>query len=75
MKAIVITGREMLVVSPGETYSMPDEIADQFILRGKATLSEPDKKLPEPVKKEPDPETTVTGAGSDKKTKKADKSA
>ena len=38
MKDIVITGREMLMLSPNERYSMPDNIADQLIARGKAEL-------------------------------------
>jgi len=36
MKDIVIKGREMLTLSPNERYSMPDNIADQLIRRGKA---------------------------------------
>jgi hypothetical protein len=36
MKDIIVKGREMVVISPGETYSMPDDIAIQLINRGKA---------------------------------------
>jgi len=36
MKDVVIKGREMVIVSPNERYSMPDNIADQLIKRGKA---------------------------------------
>ena len=36
MKDIVIKGQEMLKLSPNERYSMPDNIADQLIRRGKA---------------------------------------
>ena len=36
MKDIVIKAREMLLLSPNERYSMPDNIADQLIKRGKA---------------------------------------
>ena len=49
MKDIVITGREMLMLSPNERYSMPDNIADQLIARGKAELIKPD--IIEPEKK------------------------
>jgi precorrin-6B methylase 1 len=42
MKDIVITGREMLMLSPNERYSMPDNIADQLIARGKAEEIKPD---------------------------------
>ena len=42
MKDIVITGREMLLLSPNERYKVPDNIADQLIARGKAELIEPD---------------------------------
>lgn len=42
MKDIVITGREMLVLSPNEKYAMPDNIADQLIRRGKAEEIKPD---------------------------------
>jgi len=42
MKDIVIKGREMVIVSPNERYSMPDGIAEQLILRGKAELIQPD---------------------------------
>lgn len=45
MKDIRIKGREMLVLSVGEEYSMPDNIADQLIKRGKADLR---TKEPEP---------------------------
>jgi precorrin-6B methylase 1 len=38
MRDIVITGREMLMLSPNERYQMPDNIADQLIARGKAEL-------------------------------------
>ncbi len=41
MKDIVIKGREMLILSPNERYSMPDNIADQLIARGKAEEIEP----------------------------------
>ena len=42
MKDIVIKGREMLILSPNERYSMPDGIADQLIARGKAEEIKPD---------------------------------
>jgi len=54
MKDIVIKGREMVIVSPNERYSMPDGIADQLILRGKAEEIKPDivtQELIEPEKK------------------------
>jgi len=36
MKDIVIKGQEMLKLTPSERYSVPDNIADQLIRRGKA---------------------------------------
>jgi hypothetical protein len=42
MKDIVIRGQEMLKLSPNERYSMPDNIADQLIRRGKAVEIKPD---------------------------------
>jgi hypothetical protein len=42
MKDVVITGHEMLRLSPNERYSMPDNIADQLIARGKAEEIKPD---------------------------------
>lgn len=33
---IKIVGRETLVLSPGEVYDMPDNIAAQIIRRGRA---------------------------------------
>ena len=42
MKDIVIKGQEMLKLSPNERYSMPDNIADQLIRRGKAEEIKPD---------------------------------
>lgn len=42
MKDIVIKGREMLILSPNERYSVPDDIADQLIARGKAEEIKPD---------------------------------
>jgi len=47
MKDIVITGREMLMLSPNERYSMPDNIADQLIARGKGSLIADDILLQE----------------------------
>jgi precorrin-6B methylase 1 len=40
-KDIEIIGREMVIVSPHEEYTMPDNIADQLIARGKAKLTAP----------------------------------
>jgi hypothetical protein len=39
---VVIKGREMLVLSPNERYTMPDNIALQLIKRGKAEEIKPD---------------------------------
>lgn len=33
---IVITNRDMVIVTPGEEYDLPDEIAQQLIERGHA---------------------------------------
>jgi hypothetical protein len=43
---IKITGREMILLSPGETWSFPDAVAQQLLARGKAVKieSEPKKK-------------------------------
>lgn len=51
MKDIVIKSRETLVLSPGERYSMPDNIADQLIRRGRANVILVDDKLPDRVEK------------------------
>lgn len=51
MKDIVIKSRETLVLSPGERYSMPDNIADQLIRRGRANAILVDAKLPDRVEK------------------------
>jgi hypothetical protein len=44
MKHVTIIGREMAILSPGEVWGMPDNIADQIIARGKGQLVE-DKKI------------------------------
>jgi hypothetical protein len=42
---LVITHRDLVIVSPGEEYDFPDEIAQQLIERGHAdTKPEPKKK-------------------------------
>lgn len=51
MKDIVIKSRETLILSPGERYSMPDNIADQLIRRGRANPILADAKLPDRVEK------------------------
>ncbi len=49
MKDIVIKGRDWLLLSPNERYSMPDNIADQLIRRGKAEEIKPDILAQEPL--------------------------
>lgn len=51
MKDIVIKSRETLILSPGERYSMPDNIADQLIRRGRANPIIPDASVPDRVEK------------------------
>ena len=41
---IIFSARDTLVISPGEVYEMPDEIAELFIRRGKATIVVEEKK-------------------------------
>ena len=38
MKDIVVKAREMIVIAPNERYSVPDEIADILVARGKAEI-------------------------------------
>jgi|GEM_PF-3282329 len=49
MKDIVIKSRETLILSPGERYSMPDNIAMQLINRGKAIEIKHDIMAQEPL--------------------------
>lgn len=51
MKDVVIKAREMIIVNPNERYSMPDEIADIIVSRGKAELIEPEIVKQEKAKK------------------------
>jgi hypothetical protein len=39
---IVIKLREMIIVSPNERYTVPDEIGRQLVARGKAEEIKPD---------------------------------
>lgn len=42
---LTITGRDMLILTPGEEYDVPDEIAKQLIERGHAEIPvEPETK-------------------------------
>jgi hypothetical protein len=53
MKDVVIKRREMLLLSPNERYSVPDNIATQMITRGVAEEIKADiltqEKLPDRV--------------------------
>lgn len=51
MKDVVIKAREMIVVNPNERYSMPDEIADILVSRGRAELIAPMKQEDEKATK------------------------
>ena len=41
MKDVVIKAMEYIAVQPNERYSMPDEVADLLVARGKAEIIEP----------------------------------
>jgi hypothetical protein len=40
MKTIEMTGRETAILSKGEIWAMPDNIADQIIRRGRGKIVE-----------------------------------
>lgn len=66
MKDIFVKGREMVIISPGEKYSMPDDIANQLIARGKA-----DEVLP--TRPNIEPKVSEAPVESEKKSKKGGK--
>ena len=62
MKDVIIRKREWLVVSPGERYSVPDNIAEQLLRKGSA-----ETVAPEAIEQMPD---RVEPPKRQKKTKK-----